>query len=587
MATKLPTVDAVVVGVGWVGSIIAHELTKAGVQVVGLERGAYRDTDPDFQVPGMHDELKYGIQYNLMQNFAKETITFRNNAGERALPYRHMGAFLPGDGLGGAGVHWNGMTYRWLPYDFQLRSQTVARYGASALPENSTVQDWGVTSAEMEPYYDRFERLCGVSGYAGHVGGQKRPGGNPFEGDRQRDYPLPPLKVPATSALFQQAAEKLGYHPFIIPAANNSEVYTNSEGITAGACNYCGYCERFGCHMSAKGSPQTSVLPKLLPNKNFTLRTHANVTRINLDSSKKRAVSVTYVDALGREFEQPAELIVLSSFVFNNVRLLLNSGIGRPYDPRTGRGVVGKNYTYQSSGASTSLVYEDRQFQRYLGAGAAGIVMDDFNGDNFDHKGLDFIHGGTIALAQTGARPIQSHPVPPGTPAWGPEFKKAMVRYYGRILTVGMQAAVMPYRQNYLDLDPTYRDAYGQPMLRMTFDWGSNELNMAKYMAGVMDKISREMGASRYKVNSLSGHFSVVPYQSTHNIGGAIMGKNPESSVVNTYLQSWDVPNLFVVGASAFPHNSGYNPTGTVGAFAYRVADALRTRYLKNPGALE
>lgn len=105
MATKLKSVDAVVVGVGWVGSILAHELTKSGKKVVGLERGEYRDTKPDFQVPGMHDELKYGVQYALMQNVAKETLTFRNNSGEQALPYRHLGSFLPGNGLGGAGVH--------------------------------------------------------------------------------------------------------------------------------------------------------------------------------------------------------------------------------------------------------------------------------------------------------------------------------------------------------------------------------------------------------------------------------------------------------------------------------------------------
>lgn len=586
MATKLPSVDVVMVGVGWTGSILSHELTKQGVKVVGLERGAFRTTDPDFQVPGIHDELKYGIQYGLMQNFAKETITFRNNAAERALPYRHMGAFLPGDGLGGAGVHWNGMTYRWLPYDFEIRSQTVARYGASALPKDNLIQDWGVTYDQMEPYYDKFEYLCGISGTAGHVGGKKIAGGNPFEGNRKRGYPLPPLKTPTTSRLFEQAAKQLGYHPFNIPAANASEMYTNPEGVTLGACNFCGYCERFACHMSSKASPQTTILPKLLVNENFELRTHANVTRINLDASKKRAVSVTYVDALGREFEQPAGTIILGSFVFNNVRLMLMSGIGTPYDPKTGKGVVGRNYTYQSGGANTSLVYEDQEFARYLGAGAAGIVIDDFNGDNFDHKGLDFIHGGTIALAQTGARPIQSHPVPPGTPAWGADFKKAMVKYYGRILGVGMQAAVMPYRQNHLDLDPTYKDAYGNPMLRMTFDWGENEKTMATYMTGVLDKISKAMKPTSYKVGKIGDHFSIVPYQSTHNIGGTIMGKDPASSVVNPFLQSWDVSNLFVVGASTFPHNSGSNPTGTVGAMSYYLADTLLNRYLKNPGKL-
>lgn len=586
MATQLKSVDAVVIGVGWVGSIISHELTKAGVKVVGLERGAFRDTKPDFQVPGMHDELKYGIQFALMQNAAKDTITFRNSADQKALPYRKLGSFLPGEGVGGAGVHWNGMTYRWLPYDFEIYSQTVKRYGASILPSDNQVQDWGVTYDDLEKHYDRFEYLCGISGQAGHLQGKTIPGGNPFEGNRQRPYPLPPLRTPSASTVFQKATQDLGYHPFSVPAANTSAVYTNPEGMTLGACNYCGYCERFGCHMSAKATPQTTILPKLLQNPNFELRTHSTVTRINLDSSKKRAVSVTYVDTLGREYEQPADLIVLSSYVFNNVRLLMVSGIGQPYDPVKNEGVVGKNYTYQSGGANATLIFEDRTFARFLGSGAAGIVIDDFNGDNFDHGGQKFIHGGTIALTQTGARPIQSHPVPPGTPTWGAEYKAAMIKYYNRIVGFGMQAAVMPVRQNYLDLDPTYKDVYGLPLIRMTYDWADNEKNMATYMSGVVEKIAKAINPSRYVLGRIGDHYSIVPYQSTHNIGGAIMGKDPKTSVVNRYLQSWDVSNLFVVGASAFPHNSGSNPTGTVGALAYHVADTLVNTYLKKPGPL-
>jgi gluconate 2-dehydrogenase alpha chain len=101
-------VDVVLVGVGWVGSILAKELAQAGPSVVGLERGLPRYTVPDFQSPAMHDELKYAVRYGLMQDPSRETLTFRNHLDQEALPMRHLGSFLPGTGLGGAGVHCNG-----------------------------------------------------------------------------------------------------------------------------------------------------------------------------------------------------------------------------------------------------------------------------------------------------------------------------------------------------------------------------------------------------------------------------------------------------------------------------------------------
>src|SRR4051812_31063331 len=111
MATREPEVDAVLLGVGLVGTLLGRELTKAGLKVVGLERGQPRATVPDFQGPQMHDELRYSVRKGLMQDTAKETLTFRHNASEIALPMRRLGSFLPGTGVGGAFVHWNGQTY--------------------------------------------------------------------------------------------------------------------------------------------------------------------------------------------------------------------------------------------------------------------------------------------------------------------------------------------------------------------------------------------------------------------------------------------------------------------------------------------
>ncbi|HLQ25227.1 MAG TPA: GMC family oxidoreductase [Acidiferrobacterales bacterium] len=586
MATKLKPVDVVLVGVGWTGGILGKELTQAGLQVVGLERGRDRSTNPDFQLPGIHDELKYAVRYELMQDLSRETITFRNNSKQTALPMRQLGSFLPGEGLGGAGVHWNGMCFRFLPWDFETRSRTLARYGKDAVPEDSTIQDWGVTFDELEPFFDKFEYTCGIAGKAGNLKGKKQTGGNPFEGPRQRDYPNPPMKVSYQGAMFKKAAEDLGLHPFPAPSANVTRPYTNPDGVPLGTCVYCGYCERFGCEVSAKASPQTTVLPVLLKNKNFELRTQSHVTKINLDSSGKRAVSVSYVDITsGQEFEQPADIILLASYILNNVRLLLYSKIGAPYDPASGTGVVGRNYAYQATSGVTAF-FEDKNFNPFMGAGALGMIVDDFNGDNFDHSNLGFIGGGYLAAWTTGSRPIQYHPVPEGVPRWGAEWKTAAAHYYGRSLVISTHGGVISYRDNYLDLDPTYRDIYGTPLLRVTFDWHDNELKRSNYLTDQAEKIAKAMRPNKIRRQALSKHYSIVPYQTTHNTGGAIMGVDPKTSVVNKYLQNWDVPNLFVVGSNTYPQNAGYNPTDTLGALTYWCADAIKNHYIKNPGLL-
>ena len=129
MTTRLKDVDVVVVGLGWTGGILAKELSEAGMSVVGLERGAMRSTDPDFSIPLIRDELRYAVRHGLMQDVARDTITFRNRPSEVALPMRRLGSFLPGEGVGGSGVHWNGMNWRWSEVDHAIRSHYEQRYG--------------------------------------------------------------------------------------------------------------------------------------------------------------------------------------------------------------------------------------------------------------------------------------------------------------------------------------------------------------------------------------------------------------------------------------------------------------------------
>ncbi len=586
MATVLKKVDAVVIGMGFAGSIMARALAGAGLQVVGLERGRPRDTVPDFQSPAVHDELRFAVRKALMQDNVREPMSLRHHPDEEALPIRRWSAFLPGTGLGGSGTHWNGQLWRCQTSDFTIRSHHEARYGKNFIDPALTVQDWGVTYQELEPYYDQFDYLCGISGKAGNLDGKIQMGGNPFEAPRKREYPTPPMKQHYGGALFGKAATNLGYHPFPQPSANLSQAYTNPDGLRLGPCMYCGFCERFACEHFAKSTPQTTILPALLKKSNFELRTQCHVLKVNQDTDKKRATGVTYVDASGKEFEQPADLVITSVFGLNNVRMMLLSGIGKPYDPHTGEGVVGRNYAYQTM-TSVNIYYdEDVHINPFMASGAIGTVIDDFSGDNFDHSKLGFIGGSFIASGQTNGRPIESRPVPPGTPKWGQQWKDATRRHYNHTVSLTLPGSSMPTRGNYLSLDPVYRDAWGQPLLRMTFDFSANDLKMMDYVTAKAKEIGEHMGGKSVSTHMTPTPFDVTKYQSTHNVGGTGMGTDPNTSVVNTYLQSWDLPNLFVVGASNFQHNSTYNPTGTVAALALRSADALINKYLKHPGPL-
>ena len=355
MARKLPHKDVVIVGLGWTGSILAYEMASAGLDVVALERGPWRDTATDFSPSWAPDELRYAVHLDLFQRPEQSTVTLRNKMSQTALPVRKFGSFTPGNGLGGAGVHWNGMTWRLMETDFNWRSHNVQRYGASMIPEDMTSQDWPMTYQEMEPFYDKFEKLAGISGTAGNLNGQIQPGGNPFEGPRTSEYPTPADTMPYAPHLYAEAAKSLGYHPFPIPSANVSQSYTNPLGVTMGQCSYCGFCDFFACGNYSKSSAQTCVVPALMQQKTFEARMNSNVTKINLDSTGKKAKSVTYVDENGEEWEQPGDLVLVCNFSFNSVHLLLVSGIGKPYDPISNTGVVGRNYAYQcTSGVDRS-----------------------------------------------------------------------------------------------------------------------------------------------------------------------------------------------------------------------------------------
>jgi gluconate 2-dehydrogenase alpha chain len=571
MATE--KTDVVIVGVGAAGGILAAELGKAGMKVIGLERGP-RLTTADFNP---HDELRYFQRLDLRPNPKRQPVTWRPNANARATPVPRQDY---GNQAGGGTVHYGSVSWRMHEDDFRARSHSIGRYGASAVPEDSSLADWPLSYADLEPFYDRAEHELGVSGKAGNLQGKKIDGGNVFEAPRRRDYPLPPLQVEQCGAAFEAGTRKLGYHPFSTPRAILSQPYNGRP-----ACTYCGFCQAFGCHVGAKSSILVTKLPEADSTGNFKLVTGAMAYRVNTDNSG-RATGVSYYGPDGSDNTIEAELVIVTTFIYDNTRLLLLSKTDKfPNGLANSSGHLGKHMMAHMM-AGVFVGFDDRHMNVYMGPSAQKHTIDDFNADNFDHTGLGFIRGSQISIGtgnlQGGPIALTTVSAPPGTGRWGASYRDFLAKYYTRHAAMVAQTENLAYPDHMIDLDPNVRDAWGLPAPRMTYDWRRpNELARVEFMMKKMEEIGRAMGASLVWRGALS-----PGAPGAHHEGGTRMGSDPKNSVVNRYGQTWDIPNLFVVGSSTFPSMSGFNPTLTIQALAFMSADAIVNRYQKSPGPL-
>jgi gluconate 2-dehydrogenase alpha chain len=224
-----------------------------------------------------------------------------------------------------------------------------------------------------------------------------------------------------------------------------------------------------------------------------------------------------------------------------------------------------------------------------MGSGGLGFCIDDYDADNaFDAK-AGLLRGGALRMTSTGEGPLASFgQIPAGeTEAeWGAEWKKAALKWWDKSAAISFEGGHFPYRQNYLDLDPTYTDKFGDPLIRLTLDWTDHERAQTDMAVKHGSEIARAMGGKVGGTRGVGARYSVTFYQSTHIQGGTIVGTAPDTSVLNSYGQHWQMPNLFMTGGSTFPQSGSGNPTLTIIAMTYRTADALIDRYMKHQGSL-
>jgi len=310
------------------------------------------------------------------------------------------------------------------------------------------------------------------------------------------------------------------------------------------------------------------------------------VYRVNSDNSG-RVTGVSYYGPDGSDNTVEAEIVILAPFIYDNTRLLLLSKSAKfPNGLANSSGQVGK-HIMAHVGAKIYAAFDDRYVNNYMGPNAQKNSFDEFNADNFDHKDVGFIRGSNVAVATANLEggPIASalslNP-PPGTKTWGAEYRDFFAKYFARHVAIISETENLPYVDQTIDLDPDVKDAWGLPAPRVTYDWQRpNEVKGVAFIQPKMEELARAMGAQNIWRAPLSGG-----QPGPHPQGGTRMGSDPKTSVVNRYSQSWDIPNLFIVGSSTNPSMSGFNPTLTIQALAYMTSDAIVNRYRKNPGPL-
>jgi choline dehydrogenase-like flavoprotein len=536
-------VNAVVVGAGAAGGIVAKELSTAGLSVVLLERGKWY-TSNDCR----KDDLRNQRTTVLGNAFGPEDEgNPRVLVDAEGTPH----IMLPSDGgyqnnaacVGGGTLSYGAMAWRYLPQDFRMRST----YGA---PAGSSLEDWPISYDDLEPYYEKAEYEIGISG---------DDSGTPFHGPRRRPLPMPPLPPNREFQILEPAARRLGLHPFPIPMARNSVPYNGR-----GPCMRCRWCVGFACEVDAKNGSQNTVIPIALGTGNCELRTECMAREI-LTDDRGRARGVAYYDADGRLQEQPSDIVVVSACAIESARLLLNSqsrlfpdGLGNRHD-QVGRNLQGHHYT-GATGFFEFDTYDD------VGPGAS-IAVSDYN------HGTPGLCGGGMLANEFIRLPIQMvDRMPGGTPRWGLAHKQAMRRFFKRNIVVMGPTQQIPTADARVTLDPAVRDKWGMPVARISGNVHPQTYEIGLVQAQRAEAWLKEAGAASTVISA--GKPTTVS-AGQHQAGTCRMGSDPRSSVVNRNCQLHDVDNVFVIDSSVHVTNGGFNPALTIMAIAYFASEAL------------
>lgn len=538
--------DAIIIGSGAAGGIVAGVLSEAGKRVLLLERGR----ELSFSDVG-RDDLRnqrlsiYG--HNAGPDIVGNPRVFVDPLGHSHIVRPHELDYHNNAACVGGGTRvYGAQAWRFCPDDFRMAS----KYG---VPEGSSLSDWPISYEELEPFYERAEWELGVAGDGSFIQHQV---------PRKRNYPLPAVPPSPQTVALKAGAKELGWVTGPVPLLINTEPYGGRA-----ACIACKYCVGFACPTDAKNGSQNTMIPRALATGNCKLVAGAIVERIEVDERGNVSGVSYFVDSFGQAQQQTAQskVVIVSGGAIESARLLLNSqsshhpgGLGNELD-QVGRNLQGHFYP-RAYGLASRPVFDG------IGPGVT-IATTQFNHNN------DGIIGGGMLADDFIKPPIDFwyDSLPPDLPRWGIENKKFMRDNYTRVMHVRGPVQDIPNPDGRVTIDPAVRDRWGIPVARLSGTTHQATVDAAEFM--------RERGVEWLRASGCDQVWSARPdlmlSGRQHQAGTCRMGNDPKTSVTDKWSRVHNHDNLFVVDGSLHVTNGGFNPVLTIMALAFRSAEYI------------
>ncbi len=539
-------VNAIVVGAGAGGGVVAKELAVNGLSVVLFERGGWPQYDKH-----INDELISQRTQVLGSAFGPDHLKnprvriwedgFRQVVTPIEGDYGHNAACV-----GSGTVSYGAMAWRFMPEDFRMRST----YGQV---EGSTLEDWPISYEELEPYYEKAEWEVGVSGDDAL---------NPFSPPRKRPQPMPPFENNREGKVLAAACRRLGLHPFPIPMLRNSIPYHGRP-----ACIRNRTCVGFACPVDGKNGTHNTVIPEAMATGNCEVRTHCQVAEVMSDGSG-RVTGVKYFNGEDQGEVQTADLVILAASATETARLMLNSttklfphGLGNNND-WVGRNLQGHAYT-------GAMGLFDFEVTDYAGPGAT------FGFCDYNHHNPGIVGGGLLCNEFNALPYLFTGSRPPGSASWGKAHKDFQMRNIKRVAALHGPIQEMPNFSARVTVDQKVKDHWGIPVVALSGERHPMDHEHCKWLSARAEEVLKEAGALetwlRVGGRGLSG--------GQHQAGTARMGNDPKTSVTNRYGQVHGIDNLFVADGSLFVTVGGFNPALSILAIGYWVSDYITTTW--------
>jgi choline dehydrogenase-like flavoprotein len=529
--------DAIVVGSGAAGGIVACVLAEAGKRVLLLERGrelSFADVGRDH----LRNQRLAIYGHNAGPEINGNPRVFVDPEGHSRIVRPHELDYHNNAACVGGGTRvYGAQAWRFHPDDFRM----ATKYG---MPNGSSLADWPITYETLEPFYERAEWELGAAGDGRMISHQV---------PRRRDYPLPPVSPSPQTLALANGADRLGWVTTPVPLLINTRPYQGRS-----ACIACKYCVGFACPTDAKSGSQNTVIPRALATGNCELQTNAIVERIEVDSRGNVSGVNFFVDGITERQTARAKVVVVSGGAIESARLLLNSGLGNEHD-QVGRNLQGHLYP-RAYGLSPTKVFDG------VGPGVT-IATTQFNHDNSG------IIGGGMLADDFIKPPIDFwyDSLPPDLPRWGIRNKEFMRDNYIRVMHVRGPVQDIPNPDGRVTVDNSVRDKWGIPVARLSGTTHPATVEAAEFMRQRGEEWLRASGCEKV----WSAQPGLILSGRQHQAGTCRMGRDPKTSVTDEWGRVHNHDNLFVVDGSLHVTHGGFNPVLTIMALAFRSGEYI------------